>query len=91
VGPDATGPAAFGLCTAFTHGGLSKASTAYTSLVKAAGSATGIPTYCATVVVAHNTTPTTVPTPLGKPTSVPTHPVTPHAPSTHKPVAPVIP
>jgi hypothetical protein len=50
VGPDATGPAAFGLCTAFTHGGLSTSSTAYRSLVVAASSSTDIAAYCATIV-----------------------------------------
>lgn len=50
TGPDATGPAAFGLCTAFEHGGLDRDSVAYESLVKAAGSADGIAAYCGTVV-----------------------------------------
>ncbi|TXN31125.1 hypothetical protein [Lacisediminihabitans profunda] len=50
VGPDATGPAAFGLCTAFTHGGLSTSSTAYKSLVVAASNSTDIKAYCATIV-----------------------------------------
>jgi hypothetical protein len=48
VGPDATGPAAFGLCTAFAHG-LNVSSTAYASLVSAANGASNIATYCATV------------------------------------------
>jgi len=47
VGPDATGPAAFGLCQAFTHGGLNAKSTAYASLAKAANGASNIATYCA--------------------------------------------
>ncbi len=50
VGPDATGPAAFGLCTAFTKGGLNPLSIAYRNLAQAAGGASGIATYCATVV-----------------------------------------
>jgi hypothetical protein len=49
VGPDATGPAAFGLCTAFTHGGLNVSSTAYAALVSAANGASNIATYCATI------------------------------------------
>jgi hypothetical protein len=49
VGPDATGPAAYGLCTAFTHGGLNVSSTAYASLVSAANGASNIATYCATI------------------------------------------
>jgi hypothetical protein len=48
VGPDATGPAAFGLCTAFAHG-LNVSSTAYASLVSAADGASNIATYCATI------------------------------------------
>jgi hypothetical protein len=38
-GPDATGPAAFGLCTAHTHGGLPEHSTAYQALAAAAAAA----------------------------------------------------
>lgn len=49
VGPDATGPAAFGLCNAFTHGGLNSTSTAYAALVTAAGSESNIVTYCADI------------------------------------------
>lgn len=51
VGPDATGPAAWGLCTAFSSGGLDPSSTAYKSLAAAAaekGSA-DIASYCKTV------------------------------------------
>ncbi len=50
VGPDASGPAAFGLCTAYTKGGLDSSSTAYGSLVSAAGGASNIATYCATIM-----------------------------------------
>jgi hypothetical protein len=49
VGPDATGPAAFGLCNAWSHGGLSTNSVAYASLVKAAGAEGDLAAYCATV------------------------------------------
>lgn len=49
AGPDATGPAAFGLCTAFANGGLGTSSTAYTALVRAAGSEDGVGSYCAAV------------------------------------------
>ncbi|MDQ0798915.1 protein tyrosine phosphatase [Arthrobacter sp. SLBN-112] len=49
AGPDATGPAAFGLCTAFSSGGLDPASTAYQSLSAAANGSTGIAAYCASV------------------------------------------
>ena len=49
VGPDATGPAAFGLCNAFTNGGLGSESTARGALVKAAGGESRIVSYCADV------------------------------------------
>jgi hypothetical protein len=49
VGPDATGPAAFGLCQAYTHGGLATSSIAYASLVTAAKGAANITAYCATI------------------------------------------
>jgi hypothetical protein len=49
AGPDATGPAAFGLCTAYTKGGLSTHSVAYGALKSAAidGDIAG---YCSTVL-----------------------------------------
>ena len=49
VGPDATGPAAFGLCNAYTHGGVAVSSTAYGSLVVAADGVDNIADYCTTV------------------------------------------
>ena len=49
-GPDAKGAAAFGLCNAFTHGGLGTKSTAYGSLVTAASGAGNIAAYCDTVI-----------------------------------------
>lgn len=49
AGPDATGPAAFGLCNAFTNGGLSPNSTAFAALAEAAGGESGIGAYCDTV------------------------------------------
>lgn len=49
VGPDATGPAAFGLCNAYTHGGVAVSSTAYVSLAAAADGAANITDYCATI------------------------------------------
>jgi hypothetical protein len=48
-GPDAKGSAAYGLCTAYTHGGLATTSTAYRNLATAAGGSTKISAYCATV------------------------------------------
>jgi hypothetical protein len=49
VGPDASGPAAYGLCNAFTHGGLDSSSTAYKSLADAAKDSADIATYCTSV------------------------------------------
>jgi len=49
-GPDATGSAAFGLCNAFTHGGLGSNSTAYKSLLTAASGAANVAAYCDTVI-----------------------------------------
>ncbi|MEK0156171.1 protein tyrosine phosphatase [Arthrobacter oryzae] len=54
VGPDATGPAAYGLCTAFTKGGLAASSTGFTSLAVAAEGEANIDSYCADVVAAGN-------------------------------------
>jgi hypothetical protein len=53
VGPDATGPAAFGLCNAYAHakahGTASQKSVAFRNLAAAAGGAAKIAAYCATV------------------------------------------
>jgi hypothetical protein len=57
-GPDATGSAKDGLCTAFRHGGLNDTSVAYRSLSEAAGGPADIPAYCAVVET---------PKPTGKP------------------------
>lgn len=51
VGVDATGPAAYGLCTAFTKGGLATSSQAFKSLSIAAGGEASIESYCAKVEV----------------------------------------
>jgi hypothetical protein len=58
VGPDATGPAAYGLCTAYTHGGVKAGSIAYTALVTAAQAkgAADIPAYCTGVIAAKHAT-----------------------------------
>lgn len=50
VGPDASGPAAHGLCTAFEHGGLASTSVAFASLERASGGVDKIDAYCATIV-----------------------------------------
>lgn len=47
VGPDATGPAAYGLCQSYTHGGLAVSSVAYSSLMRAADGAENVTVYCA--------------------------------------------
>lgn len=65
-GPDATGPAAFGLCTAFLHGGLhNSSSVAYQALVAAANgaTATATPTETATDGSTATETATTDPAP----------------------------
>jgi hypothetical protein len=79
VGPDATGPAAYGLCTAFTHGGLNVTSVAYASLANAANGADNIATYCATIP---KPGPTATHSPSGGNSS---HIQTPSPGSTHKP------
>ncbi|TQL61419.1 hypothetical protein [Oryzihumus leptocrescens] len=73
VGPDATGPAAFGLCTAHQHGGLAPTSVAYRSLAKAAGGTSRIGAYCASVThPGHATTGHPSGAPAGHPTGDPT-------------------
>jgi len=53
VGPDASGHARFGLCTAYSqgrqHGSEAKNSVAFRNLVKAAGGAANVANYCARV------------------------------------------
>lgn len=49
VGPDVTGPAAYGLCTAFTNGGLAASSTGFASLTVAADGEANIESFCADV------------------------------------------
>ncbi|MEN2736786.1 protein tyrosine phosphatase [Microbacterium sp. X-17] len=69
VGPDASGPAAHGLCTAYEHGGLAATSVAYASLEKAAGGAAAIDAYCATIVAPGNSgAHQPAPAPTGAPT-----------------------
>ena len=52
-GPNATGPAAFGLCKAFKAGGLSSASVAYTALLSASQGSGSIGAYCAPILLSH--------------------------------------
>src|SRR5690349_23793600 len=71
VGPDATGPAAFGLCTAYAHatahGTASQKAVAFGNLAAAAGGAAKIAAYCTAVPHPGNSQP-------GQPTSAPAHP-----------------
>jgi hypothetical protein len=91
VGPDATGPAASGLCTAYAHakahGNASQKAVAFRNLAAAAGGAAKIAAYCAAVSHPGSSQPSqsaSAPThPAGHPASHPTgkpssHP-TPHA------------
>ena len=75
VGPDATGPAAFGLCNAWTHhqanGAKPTDSVAFKNLATAAGGESKIAAYCAKIPHPGNTNhPTGKPT--GKATAKPT-------------------
>jgi hypothetical protein len=101
AGPDAAGPAAFGLCTAYahakTHGNAQQKAVAFRNLAAAAGGAGNIATYCAAVPhpgasSSHTSHPTGPPTshPTGPPTSHPTGPPTSHptGPPTSHPTGP---
>ena len=86
VGPEATGPAAFGLCTAYAHakahGTASQKAVAFRNLAAAAGGAAKIAAYCTAVPHPGNSQPS-------QPASATTHPAghpTPHPtgkPSSH--------
>ena len=71
VGPEATGPAAFGLCTAYAHakahGTASQKAVAFRNLAAAAGGAANIAAYC--TAVPHPGSPQP-----GQSASAPTHP-----------------
>jgi hypothetical protein len=78
-GPDATGPAAVGLCRAFTEGekaehGKALGSVAFQALARAAGGRDNIEVYCAGVLANAGTEPSRPPADL--PTSAPTAPPT---------------
>lgn len=68
VGPDATGPAAFGLCTAYAHakahGTSQQQSVAFRNLQVAAGGPANVAAYCATVAHPGNS-----PHPSGQPSA----------------------
>jgi len=88
AGPDATGPAAFGLCTAWAHakahGTKSQQAVAFRNLAAAAGGASHVTAYCATVPhpgpSSHTAHPTGPPAshPTGPPASHPSGPPTSH-------------
>ena len=76
VGPDATGPAAFGLCNAYkhasVHGKSAKHSIAFRNLAAAAGGVDKIEAYCATIPHPGSGSPASHPS--GKPSDLPSHP-----------------
>lgn len=83
IGPDATGSAAYGLCTAYSHakaaGNAASRAVAFRNLATAAGGSDQIDTYCATVQHPGPTPTTTVEpstqqqnSPTGGPTAKPT-------------------
>ena len=86
VGPNASGPAAFGLCTAYAHatkhGTAAKKAVAFRNLEKAAGGAANVTSFCASVAhpgssaTPHSGAPTSHPT--GAPTSHPSERPSPH-------------
>jgi hypothetical protein len=83
VGPDATGHAAFGLCTAFAHlkahGSAQQKAVAFRNLATAAGGAANVTAFCAGITHP-GTTPPGHPAshPTGKPTTLPSQ-----APASH--------
>jgi hypothetical protein len=97
AGPDATGPAAFGLCTAYAHakahGTSNQQAAAFANLAAAAGGAGNVAAYCAAVPhPGASSAPTSHPTgppathPTGPPASHPTGPPATHPtgpPTTH--------
>jgi len=86
VGPNASGPAAFGLCTAYSnatqHGTAAQKAVAFRNLEKAAGGAANVASFCASVTHpgASATPGSGAPTshPTGEPTSHPTGAPTSH-------------
>jgi hypothetical protein len=86
VGPNASGPAAFGLCTAYAsatqHGTAAQKSVAFRNLEKAAGGAANVASFCSSVAHpgASATPQTGAPAshPTGAPTSLPTGESTSH-------------
>ena len=77
AGPDATGPAAFGLCTAYQNSQAGDRSVAFGNLATAAGGADKIDAYCATIARPGSSASSSAP---GTPSATPSHAV--GAPST---------
>ena len=92
VGPDATGPAAYGLCTAYAHakahGTAKQRAVAFRNLAAAAGGASNVAAFCAAVPHPGSSHASGKPTshPTGEPTSHPSPHATPSHP-TGKPVS----
>jgi hypothetical protein len=84
VGPNASGPAAFGLCTAYAnatqHGTAAQKAVAFRNLENAAGGAANVASFCASVAHPGATPQTGAPTshPAGAPTPLPTGGATSH-------------
>ncbi len=86
VGPTASGPAAFGLCTAYAHatqhGTAAQKAVAFRNLEKAAGGAANVASFCASIphpgasATPQGRAPTSHPT--GEPSPHPTGPPSPH-------------
>ena len=78
VGPDATGPAAFGLCTAYAHakahGTASQKAVAFRNLAAAAGGAAKIAAYCTAVPHPGNSQPGQPAPAPARPAGHPSHP-----------------
>jgi hypothetical protein len=85
VGPNPTGSAAYGLCTAYAHakahGTAKQRAVAFRNLAAAAGGPSNVAAFCAAVPhpgSSHSPNPTPAPHPTGKPTSHPTGKPTSH-------------
>ena len=91
AGPDATGPAAFGLCTAWAHakahGTPSQQAVAFRNLAAAAGGASNVAAYCAAVPHPGASSSHTA-HPTGPPASHPTGPPTSTGPPASHPTGP---
>ena len=85
VGPDVTGDAVKGLCTAYIHGGLATTSTAYRNLATAAGGDARIDSFCTAIGGSSSRNPTGRPSTGRTPGSTVTPPGQPTDHATGKP------